>query len=215
MKGNIYGYVRDCGDYCDVARQSAALRDFGVTPGNVFVEKEAADAPVPAYGELVRTLGAGDTLVVADLAVLGGDCCELVDRWRHLTVTKGVGIIALDLQAAEAGMEPAALGRVMARVALGVMQRFDQSRQHKRLKQAEGIAEARRRGVRLGRKPKEVPGEFESVRLKWGRGEISARGAADALNVDPRTFRKWARDGVPAGPGSGEPGIVGESGCGT
>ena len=192
MKGTVYGYVRGSQNNSNVDKQMIALWDYGVAPENVFTERDRTEG-LPAYRQAVDTLKADDTLVIASLDVLGDDCYELTDRWRHITIDKKAGIIVLDLPLANTGIEEEALGKIVARITLGVMQHFDQSRQYKKQKQAEGIAEARKKGVRFGRKPREIPQEFESVRLRWDRGEISARGAADCLGVDANTFLKWAR----------------------
>lgn len=197
MNGNLYGYVRSSADSRDIEKQMIAIWDYGVAAENVYVEKKTAgNDSDTAYNTAVDMLKENDTLVIAGLDVLGDDCYELMDRWRYITITKRAGIIVLDLPLANTGIEEEALGKVVARITLGVMQHFDQSRQYKKRRQAEGIARARQKGVRLGRKPKKIPQEFESVRLRWDRGELSARGAADILGVDAGTFRKWAAAGI-------------------
>lgn len=216
MKGNLYGYVRASADSRDIERQMIALWDFGVAPENVFLEEQMKGASksftVPekngiegtsgrkqndgggaAYQTMLKALKENDTLVITNLDVLGSDCYELMDRWRELTIVKRAGIIVLELPLSNTGIEEDVLGKVIARITLGVMQHFDQSRQYKKRKQAEGIARARQNGIPLGRKPKEIPREFESVRLRWDKGEISARSAADILGVDAGTFRKWVK----------------------
>ena len=58
-------------------------------------------------------------------------------------------------------------------------------------RQAEGIAAAKARGVKFGRKPKERPAEYEHLRDEWRAGRISARAASRQLGVAHRTFMKW------------------------
>lgn len=221
MKGELYGYVRASADSQDTERQMLSLWDYGVAPENVYVEnshggsvqtqtagvsaegrlgcesvKGQAAVSETAYQAMLKALKENDTLVIASLDVLGSDCYELMDRWRYITVGKKAGIIVLELPLSNTGIEEEALGKVVARITLGVMQHFDQSRQYKRRRQAEGIARARQKGIPLGRKPKEIPREFESIRLRWDRGELSARSAADILGVDAGTFRKWVKAGT-------------------
>lgn len=217
MKGNLYGYVRASADSQDTERQLIALWDFGVAPENVFLEERTSNVSrlskvsekngikeisegkqdnsraETVYQTMLKALKENDTLVITNLDVLGSDCYELMDRWRELTIAKKVGIIVLELPLSHTGIEEDVLGKVVARITLGVMQHFDQSRQYKKRKQAEGIARARQNGIPLGRKPKEIPQEFESVRLRWDKGELSARSAADILGVDAGTFRKWVK----------------------
>jgi len=58
----------------------------------------------------------------------------------------------------------------------------------------EGLAAARARGVKLGRKPKEKPEGYESVLAQWQNKSLSARKAAKQLKVSLPTFLKWARE---------------------
>ena len=62
-----------------------------------------------------------------------------------------------------------------------------------RRRQAEGIAAAKKRGVRFGAKPKEKTDEYAVARNRWQRGEISAREAARQIEVSHTTFLRWAR----------------------
>lgn len=196
MNGTLYGYVRSSAESQDIERQMIAIWDYGVAAENVYIENNGAEkSPGAAYQEAADKLNENDTLVITSLDVLGDDSCDLMDRWRYITITKRAGIIVLDLPLWNTGIGEDALGKVVARITLGVMQHFDMSRQYKKQKQAEGIAKARSKGVRLGRKPKDVPKDFENIRLQWDRGEISARHAARSLHVDPNTFRKWVREG--------------------
>lgn len=200
VEGNIYGYVRGPAGSQEIDRQVMAMWDFGISQEHVFIEREAAGNPdMQVFWKMTNGLLEEDTLVIQSLDVLGRDSNELVDRWRYITMIKKAGILVLDLPLMNTGIEEDALGKVVARITLGIMQYFDQSRQYKKRRQAEGIAEARSRGIKLGRRPKEIPEDFESVRRQWEKGEISVTAAARMLHVDIRTFRKWAEDGIKVG----------------
>ncbi|GHV42878.1 hypothetical protein FACS189490_12650 [Clostridia bacterium] len=60
-------------------------------------------------------------------------------------------------------------------------------------RQAKGIAEARKRGVRFGRPPKNQPPDFEQIQLDYLAKKISSRKAAELAGVCQRTFLKWAK----------------------
>lgn len=65
------------------------------------------------------------------------------------------------------------------------------SKEQNEQRQAEGIAAAKARGVRFGRKPKEKPLEYPVVLETWRKQELSARAAATRLGVTHKTFQKW------------------------
>ena len=61
-----------------------------------------------------------------------------------------------------------------------------------RQRQSEGIAAAKARGVRFGRKALEKPAGFDDVYMEWKESKISARLAAKRLRCSHQTFLKWA-----------------------
>lgn len=58
--------------------------------------------------------------------------------------------------------------------------------------QAEGIAAAKERGVRFGRPQSSRPTGFPAVLQRWRGSELSARQAAEQLNITHKTFLRWA-----------------------
>ena len=55
----------------------------------------------------------------------------------------------------------------------------------------EGIAAARKRGVKLGRPMKEIPAGFLETMDEWKKQKITLREAAKRMDVDRKTFKKW------------------------
>ena len=73
-----------------------------------------------------------------------------------------------------------------------IMKYLDNSeRETCRRRQAEGIAAAKQRGVKFGRKPIKLPHTFHEVLKSYMNGEISSKQAADILGVSRPTFLKW------------------------
>lgn len=62
-----------------------------------------------------------------------------------------------------------------------------------RQKVEKGIADAKKRGVHLGRPPKVRPKEFSQVKTAWMHKEISSRVAAARLGIAQDTFLRWCR----------------------
>ena len=71
-----------------------------------------------------------------------------------------------------------------------------------RQRQAEGIAAARERGVRLGRPPAPLPPNFHDVYLRWRDQEISVKQAAVECRMPKSTFYYRAKDYGTDGSGS-------------
>lgn len=79
--------------------------------------------------------------------------------------------------------------------------REDEAQRHAILsqRQREGLQRAKERGVRLGRPPAKQPRKFPSVYASFCNKEISARTAAQMLNVAPGTFMRWVQAKKSAG----------------
>jgi DNA invertase Pin-like site-specific DNA recombinase len=61
-------------------------------------------------------------------------------------------------------------------------------------RQAEGIIEAKKRGVKFGRPKKHPPPNYPEIKRKYQAKTISSRKAAELLKVSQRTFLDWIRN---------------------
>ena len=62
-----------------------------------------------------------------------------------------------------------------------------------RQRQAEGIAAAKAKGVKFGRPPLPLPGNFYDVHKSWRAKKITLKQAAEACNMPTGTFYGKAR----------------------
>ena len=82
----IYGYARVSTMEQNADRQVAALKNFGVVNGNIFVDKRSGkNFERPAYKKLLRKLRAEDILVVKSIDRLGRNYAEILEQWRTIT----------------------------------------------------------------------------------------------------------------------------------
>lgn len=202
MSENIYGYIRVSTREQNEARQLVAMREFGVPEGNIFMDKQSGkDFERPAYQRMMDVLSEGSVLVIKSIDRLGRNYDETIDEWRRITREKRAKVILLDmpllnsLQAYTLKGAGDLLARLIADLVLYLLSYFAQTeREMIHQRQAEGIAVAKQRGVRLGAVPKERTAEFYELKETWARGEISARRAAEILSIDHHTFLRWVRE---------------------
>ena len=65
-------------------------------------------------------------------------------------------------------------------------------RENIRQRQAEGIAAAKAKGVRFGRRPRDLPDGFEELRKAWREKRITLREAASTCGIPKTTFHRAA-----------------------
>ena len=193
MNENVYGYIRVSTKEQNLDRQLFAMRECGVPEKQLYQEKQSGkDFERPVYCRLIEKLKPGDTLVIKSIDRLGRNYDEILEQWRILTKEKKVDIVVLDMPLLDTRQGRDLTGTLIADIVLQLLSYVAQTeREYIRQRQAEGIAAARARGVRLGRCPKCKPENYTSVFSEWKSGAISARTASKQLGVDRKTFSKW------------------------
>ncbi len=190
-----YGYVRVSARDQNEERQVIAMREFGIPERKIFVEKKSGkDFERPIYQALLTKMKPGDTLVIKSVDRLGRNYNEILEQWRVLTKEKGVAIVVLDMPLLDTRQGRDLTDSLISDIVLQLLSYVAQiERELNHQRQAEGIAAAKARGVRLGRPPKEKPREYPAIQRAWKNREISARQAAKQLGVAHKTFLMWAK----------------------
>lgn len=193
----MYGYIRVSSVDQNEARQVLALHEFGVPKCAQYIDKcSGKDFARPEYKRLVKRLRPGDVLVVKSIDRLGRNYAEIIEQWRVLTREKHAHIVVLDMPLLDTRASGRDLtGTFIADLVLQILSYVAETeRESIRLRQAEGIAAARGRGVRFGAPKKSVPEGFPALCAAWREGAISARCAGRTLGVAPQTFLRWCAE---------------------
>lgn len=195
---NIYGYIRVSTISQREDRQLAAMEAFGVPQECVFVDKQSGkDFNRPAYNSLMASLSAGDTLVVKSLDRLGRNYDEMTKQLDIITREKGAAIVVIDLPLLDTrnkygnDLTAKLISNLVIQV-FSYVAEMERTMNHQRT--MEGLAAARARGVKFGRKPMKKPEGYEDAHAKWAAKELSARKAAELLGVSTPTFLKWVKE---------------------
>ena len=190
-----YGYVRVSTREQNEARQMDAMVQFGVANENIFLDKQSGkDFNRPAYQKLIGGLKPGDVLVVKSIDRLGRNYDEILAQWRVITKEKQAAIVVLDMPLLDTRSNRDLTGTLIADIVLQLLSYVAETeRSFIKQRQAEGIAAAKARGQRFGRKPRDRGAEYPKLRDMWKRGEISATEAGRRLGCTHNTFLKWVR----------------------
>ena len=194
MHTKQYAYIRVSTKEQNEDRQRVAMLDFGVEEGNIYLDKQSGkDFERPGYQRLMRKLKPGDTHVVKSIDRFGRNYDEILEQWRIISKDKRAAIVVLDMPLLDTRQGRDLTGVLIADIVLQLLSYVAETeREFIRRRQAEGIAAAKLRGVRFGRRPKERPEGFDAIKAAWQAGGLSARSAAKALNISPATFKSWA-----------------------
>lgn len=186
-----YGYIRVSSKDQNEARQLDALHNHGIKDDAIFIDKQSGkDFNRPQYKTLYRKLKKGDTLYIKSIDRMGRNYDEIIQEWRRITRFREADIVVLDMPLLDTRRGKDLLGTFLSDIVLQVLSFVaENERTNIRQRQAEGIASAKRRGVRFGRPPQTIPKNFEEVCKQWKRGELTGTKAAKECGMAMSTFR--------------------------
>ena len=170
-----YGYVRVSTKEQNEVRQLIAMREFGIEDKYIYTDKQSGrDFERKNYRLLMKRLKEGDVIVI--------------------TKEKQAAIVVLDMPLLDTRRARDLTGTLIADIVLQLLSYVAQTeREFIKQRQAEGIAAAKQRGVKFGRRPKVRPAEYISIKRLRDEKKISAREAGRRLGVTHSTFLNWAR----------------------
>lgn len=191
------GYARVSSKDQNESRQIEALKDIGIDERNIFIDKESGkDFNREHYQAMVTILRSGDVLYVYSLDRLGRNYDEIAKEWKRITEEKGADIVVIDMPLLDTRNDKDLTGKLISDIVLKLLSYVaEKERDSIRIRQAEGIALAKLRGVYTGRKPIDVDKEaFESIYSEVVRKERTNRYAMQKLGLKPNTYYKFVNE---------------------
>lgn len=186
----IYGYGRVSTKDQNENRQLDEFFKLGIKEKNIFIDKQSGkDFERPAYKKLLRKLKKDDLLIVKSIDRLGRNYHDILEEWKRITKELGADVRILDMPLLDTTKSKDLLGTLISDIVLQLLSFVaENERANIRQRQAEGIAAAKKRGVRFGRPECILPPNFFELRTKWEKKELSACKAAELANMNIRTF---------------------------
>jgi DNA invertase Pin-like site-specific DNA recombinase len=190
-----YGYVRVSSLDQNEDRQMIELQKKQIPEKNIYIDKlSGTNFERPAYKRLFKKLNQGDLLYIMSIDRLGRNYVEIQEQWRILTKEKGIDIVVLDMPLLDTRRGKDLMGTFLSDIVLQLLSFVaENERVNIKQRQAEGIAAAKKRGVRFGRPPGPYPENFHEVYQKWKNGKITGLEAAKTCGLPMSTFRYKAK----------------------
>ena len=194
--GGAYGYIRVSSADQNEDRQLLAMREAKVPEDRIFLDKQSGkDFNRTNYKRLVKKLKPGDLLCIKSIDRLGRNYEEIQSQWRLLTKEKGVDIVVLDMPLLDTRRGKDLMGTFLSDIVLQVLSFVaENERINIRQRQAEGIAAAKKRGVRFGRPNVQPPEDFPAIVAEWEAGRLGFRDALERTGLAEATFYRRLRE---------------------
>ena len=191
----LIGYARVSTTNQNEDRQVQELIKYGVKEKFIYIDKQSGkDFQRPAYIKMLKRLRQNDVLIVKSIDRLGRNYREIQEEWRIITQKKNADIIVLDMPLLDTTRSKDLLGTFIADLVLQLLSFVaENERMNIRQRQAEGIAAAKKRGVKFGRPPIPVPDNYQENYELWKNKKISARQAAENCGLSVVTFYRMVK----------------------
>ena len=192
----IYGYVRVSSLEQNEERQLIEVRKQGVDDKNIFIDKQSGkDFDRPKYKQLRDKLKENDVLYVLSIDRLGRNYEEIQEQWRILTKEIKADICVIDMPLLDTRREKDLLGTFVADLVLQILSFTSESERNSiKIRQRQGIAAAKARGVRFGRPEKPIPKNFGDLVKKWEKGQMPLENITKLCGISPATFYRRLRE---------------------
>lgn len=190
-----YGYARVSSISQNEDRQVIALKEMGVPEKNIYVDKiTGKDFNRPQYKKLLKKLNSNTVLYIKSIDRLGRNYVDLGEQWKYITKKKKADVVVIDMPILDTRREKTLLGTFISDLILALLSYVsEQEVSYIAMRQKEGIAAAKARGVKMGRPLKPLPDNFQEVYQKWTMGEINTVAAAKKCGMPESTFRYKAK----------------------
>ena len=191
------GYCRVSTREQNLDRQISAMVKEGVDEKDIYADHMSGkDFARPQYKKMLRKLKEGDLLVIKSIDRLGRNYTEILEQWRVITKVKRANIQVLDMLLLNTAIEQENLtGVFISDLVLQILAYVAETeRAFIKQRQAEGIAMAKKRGVKLGRSRIDTPRGFAKYYKLWKAGNISIKTAAETLGMSETTFYRRCKE---------------------
>lgn len=181
----VYGYARVSTREQNEDRQLIALKVCKIKIDKIYVDKESGkDFKSKKYAILIKKLKKGDVIVVKSIDRLGRNYNEIIEQWRKITKIKKADIIVIDMPILDTTKNKDLLGTLISDLVLQLLSYVaENERINIRQRQAEGIAAAKKRGVKFGRPQKYNAMDYKDIYFRFKRKEITQKQAMALMGV--------------------------------
>lgn len=194
------GYVRTSAKTQNPARQIETMKNLGIEDRFVFQDTASGkNFDRDGYRAMKNIIREGDCLYIDSLDRLGRDYDAIISEWKQITRELMCDIVALDntgLFDSRKFREMGDIGRLLEDQMLSLLAYVADAERKKILeRQRQGIASAKKAGVKFGRPTSVTDWKlFDQTAQRWIEGEITAAEACRITGCKKTSFYKYTKE---------------------
>lgn len=185
-----FAYIRVLSEEQNEARQIEMMKAEGIHERDMFIDKASEkNFNRPKYQLLKQMVREGDTVVFDSITRMGRNMNEIMSEYEWF-VQNGIQLRFIKEPMINTSNEQDDIVKqTIQKIILTLLSAFaEKEREEIRNRQAEGIAVAKKQGVKFGRPTIPIPKDWEKYYKRWKAGEITAVQFMDAMCMKKATF---------------------------
>lgn len=193
------GYARVSSKDQNEGRQVEKFKEIGIRDRYIYMDKiSGATFERTDYERMKSNIREDDLIYIDALDRLGRDYDGIIKEWKYITRELNADIVILEnptLFDSRKFKEMGDIGKLMEDQFLSLLSYVaEQERKKIRKRQAEGIALAKKNGVKLGRPKIKMPDNFKEIYDRWKAKHIKGVEAMELLGLRKTTFYKMVKE---------------------
>jgi len=190
-----YGYVRVSTLSQNIDRQIEGMLSKGLSIKQIFIDKESGkDFRRKNYLKLRKKIKEKDLLIIKSIDRLGRNYAMIIEEWYYITKIIKADILVIDMPLLDTRIDDNQLfGRFISDIVLQILSFVaENERDQIKLRQAEGIKQAKLKGIHLGRSRYNLSHDFNDIATLYLERKLTSKTCAQILQMNSSTFRKYA-----------------------
>lgn len=186
-----YGYARVSSKDQNLERQIKCFKDMKINEKNMYCDKKSGkDFDRFYYKKLLKKVKPGDLIVIKSIDRLGRDYSSIIKEWNHITNILKVNIYVIDMPLLDTRTEGNNLiNKFVSDLVLQILSFVAETeRDNIKQRQAEGIALAKKRGVKFGRPIKKLSKNYITIIEQYLNKTTTLKEALILLNTSKNKF---------------------------
>ncbi|MBZ9622590.1 recombinase family protein [Clostridium sp. FP2] len=190
-------YLRVSSKDQNLDRQLDEIKKLGIEDKYIYTDKQSGkEFDRIGYQYMKKGLEKGDLLRIKSLDRFARSYEDIMKQWNDITKTISADIKVLDMELLDTTKHKDILGTFVSDLVLQVLSFVaHQERENIKQRQKEGIASAKNKGIKFGRRKLEVNSDnFEGIYKQWKNGKVKGVEATQMLNMTKATFYRRGKE---------------------
>ena len=192
----IFGYVRVSSKEQNEARQIETMKSEGIDERDIFIDKASGkDFDRPRYQLLKQMVRRDDTVVFDSITRMGRNMNETMSEYDWF-VNNGVQLCFVkEPEINTSSAKDDVMKNALQKIILTLLTAFaEKERDEIKTRQAEGIAVAKKNGVKFGRPAVKIPKDWEKYYKQWKAEKITAVEFMESVGMAKATFYRKLKE---------------------